>query len=179
MVGIFASYFMICSWGGAEVASLPGADRLQRRVPQRGRRGRGRIADLSVDAVAVRPVEEQPDTASQHHALIAGQIVGGPESRCDDERRPGVVFLRDAVDRSARCPLVGIARARHDRADRRRAAGPEQRPRDGILGLPGGGGARIHVVRAAGARTGAARSRGDHRSGKKFDACSRLSYCGV
>ena len=92
----------------------PLAERLQRAV------AKVRATSRSAGCPGSRTRCCRPDgrrraaAAADDHALIAGDVVGRAEARTEDERRPGVAVLRDAVAGlpdavGAGCPSSGSA----------------------------------------------------------------------
>ena len=141
-----------------------------------------RVGDHVEDHVALRPVVEDPEAAADDGLSFTRQVVDRADARRDAE---GVAVLELIVD-----PLAGLEaavepiRAGREPADEALFNGIGHR-RDRIAGDQ----RRVHpAAHAAGARRAAdAHRRIELRgiglksnwSGRKFDACSVVSHCGV
>src|SRR5262249_35137846 len=73
------------------------AERLQLSVPEVLCCGDGRVSGNGEDRVPVGTVIEQSAAAAEHDALRPRQVVRHTETRADNEIRPDVARLRDAI----------------------------------------------------------------------------------
>src|SRR4029078_10469251 len=96
------------------------------------RAGDGRVARNREDGVAVRAVIEYPAAAAEDEPLVAGEVVRRAETRADNDIRPRVAGLGDAVS-GCPDPVIQIPDARDRRADGRLRV-RQARNREDLLG---------------------------------------------
>ena len=92
---------------------------------------------------------EQAEPAADDEPVVPADVVGEPESRRDDHRRPRVVVLGNALA-GLHDPVRQVSGIRHSLPDREARTWTERHARERIHRLTGARGARVDVVRAHG-----------------------------